>query len=79
MNGKPMNNKLQHATIKLEHWYSAPLQRVFSEFADRFSNCIQRAEMTTLAEVALPRNNGGRSSADAQSVQHMGTLSKRLK
>ena len=29
-----MNNKLQHATIKLEHSYSAPLERVFSEFAD---------------------------------------------
>jgi uncharacterized protein YndB with AHSA1/START domain len=29
-----MNNKLQHATIKLEHAYSAPLERVFSEFAD---------------------------------------------
>ena len=29
-----MNNKLQHTTIKLEHSYSAPLERVFSEFAD---------------------------------------------
>jgi uncharacterized protein YndB with AHSA1/START domain len=29
-----MNNKLQHATITLQHSYSAPLERVFSEFAD---------------------------------------------
>ena len=29
-----MNNKLQHATIKLDHAYSAPLEQVFSEFAD---------------------------------------------
>ena len=29
-----MNNRPQHATIKLEHSYSAPLERVFSEFAD---------------------------------------------
>ena len=29
-----MNNKPQHATIKLEHWYSAAPERVFSEFAD---------------------------------------------
>ena len=29
-----MNNKPLHATIKLEHSYSAPLERVFSEFAD---------------------------------------------
>ena len=34
MNGKPVNNKPLHATIKLEHSYSAPLERVFSEFAD---------------------------------------------
>jgi uncharacterized protein YndB with AHSA1/START domain len=30
----PMNNKLQHATITLQHSYSAPPERVFSEFAD---------------------------------------------
>jgi uncharacterized protein YndB with AHSA1/START domain len=29
-----MNGKLQHATIALQHSYSAPLERVFSEFAD---------------------------------------------
>ena len=29
-----MNNKLQHATITLQHSYSAPLEQVFSEFAD---------------------------------------------
>jgi uncharacterized protein YndB with AHSA1/START domain len=29
-----VNNKPQHATIKLEHSYSAPLERVFSAFAD---------------------------------------------
>jgi uncharacterized protein YndB with AHSA1/START domain len=29
-----MNNKLQHATITLQHSYSAPLERVFSDFAD---------------------------------------------
>ena len=29
-----MNSKPQHATIKLEHSYAAPLERVFSEFAD---------------------------------------------
>ena len=29
-----MNDKLQHATITLQHSYSAPLERVFSEFAD---------------------------------------------
>jgi len=32
-NGK-RNDKLQHATITLRHSYSAPLERVFSEFAD---------------------------------------------
>ena len=32
-NGKK-NVKLQHATITLRHSYSAPLERVFSEFAD---------------------------------------------
>jgi uncharacterized protein YndB with AHSA1/START domain len=34
MHGGKVNDKLQHATIKLKHSYSAPLQRVFSEFAD---------------------------------------------
>jgi uncharacterized protein YndB with AHSA1/START domain len=29
-----MNDKLQHATITLQHSYSAPQKRVFSEFAD---------------------------------------------
>jgi uncharacterized protein YndB with AHSA1/START domain len=29
-----MNDKLQHATITLQQWYSAPVGRVFSEFAD---------------------------------------------
>ena len=29
-----MNDTLQHATITLQHSYSAPLERVFSEFAD---------------------------------------------
>jgi uncharacterized protein YndB with AHSA1/START domain len=29
-----MNGKPQHATIRLEHSYAAPLERVFSEFAD---------------------------------------------
>src|SRR5580704_10666122 len=29
-----MNDKLQHATITLQHSYSAPLERVFCEFAD---------------------------------------------
>jgi uncharacterized protein YndB with AHSA1/START domain len=29
-----VNSKPQHATIKLEHRYSAPVERVFSEFAD---------------------------------------------
>jgi uncharacterized protein YndB with AHSA1/START domain len=29
-----INNKLQHATIQLQHSYSAPPERVFSEFAD---------------------------------------------
>ena len=29
-----MNQKPQHATITLEHSYAAPLERVFSEFAD---------------------------------------------
>ncbi len=29
-----MSDKLQHATIKLQHSYSAPLELVFSEFAD---------------------------------------------
>ena len=36
-NENSMNNKPQHATIKLEHWYSAPPERVFSEFADPVS------------------------------------------
>lgn len=31
---KEGSDKPQHATIKLEHSYSAPLERVFSEFAD---------------------------------------------
>ena len=34
MNRKPVNHKPQHAMIKLEHWYSAPVERIFSEFAD---------------------------------------------
>jgi uncharacterized protein YndB with AHSA1/START domain len=29
-----MDEKLQHATITLEHSYAAPVERVFSEFAD---------------------------------------------
>ena len=29
-----MNNKPEHATITLEHSYSAPVERVFSQFAD---------------------------------------------
>ena len=29
-----MNDKPQHATIKLEHWYSASPERVFAEYAD---------------------------------------------
>ena len=29
-----VNNKPQHATIILEHSYSAPVERVFSQFAD---------------------------------------------
>ena len=29
-----MVHKLQHATVTLEHSYSAPVERVFSEFAD---------------------------------------------
>jgi uncharacterized protein YndB with AHSA1/START domain len=29
-----VNHKPQHATITLEHLYAAPLERVFSEFAD---------------------------------------------
>jgi uncharacterized protein YndB with AHSA1/START domain len=29
-----VNNKPQHATITLEHSYSAPVERVFSQFAD---------------------------------------------
>ena len=29
-----MDHKLQHATIRLQHSYSAPLEKVFSEFAD---------------------------------------------
>jgi uncharacterized protein YndB with AHSA1/START domain len=34
MNAKPVNNKPLHATFKLEQRYSAPPERVFSEFAD---------------------------------------------
>jgi uncharacterized protein YndB with AHSA1/START domain len=36
MENRPGGNehKLQHATITLQHSYSAPLERVFSEFAD---------------------------------------------
>ena len=29
-----MSDKLQHATITLQHSYSSPLERVFAEFAD---------------------------------------------
>jgi len=29
-----MNEKLHHATIHLEHFYPAPVERVFAEFAD---------------------------------------------
>jgi uncharacterized protein YndB with AHSA1/START domain len=32
--GFKMGGKLQHATITLQHSYSAPLERVFCEFAD---------------------------------------------
>ena len=32
--GTQVNDKLQHATIKIQHSYSAPLDRVFSEFTD---------------------------------------------
>jgi uncharacterized protein YndB with AHSA1/START domain len=32
--GAQVNDKLQHATIKLQHSYSAPLDRVFAEFTD---------------------------------------------
>jgi len=32
--GAQVNDKLQHATIELQQSYSAPLDRVFSEFAD---------------------------------------------
>ena len=44
-----MNNKLQHATIKLEHSYSAPLERVFSEFGDP----VARAGWSTPSNDAL--------------------------
>jgi uncharacterized protein YndB with AHSA1/START domain len=44
-----MNNKLQHATIKLEHSYSASLERVFSEFADP----VARARWSAPSDDAL--------------------------
>jgi len=34
MHGEKMSNQLLHATIKLQHSYPAPPERVFSEFAD---------------------------------------------
>ncbi len=33
-NEREIVSKPQHATIKLEHWYSSPVERLFSEFAD---------------------------------------------
>jgi uncharacterized protein YndB with AHSA1/START domain len=38
-----MNDKLQHATIALQHSYSAPLERVFSEFADPVARALWSA------------------------------------
>jgi uncharacterized protein YndB with AHSA1/START domain len=42
-------DKLQHATIKLEHSYSAPPERVFSEFADP----VARARWSAPSDDAL--------------------------
>lgn len=44
-----MNNKLRHTTIKLEHSYSASLERVFSEFADP----VARARWSAPSDDAL--------------------------
>jgi uncharacterized protein YndB with AHSA1/START domain len=44
-----VNNELQHATIKLQHSYSAPLERVFSEFADP----VARAQWSAPSNDAL--------------------------
>jgi hypothetical protein len=38
-----MNDKLQHATIALHRSYSAPLERVFSEFADPVARALWSA------------------------------------
>jgi uncharacterized protein YndB with AHSA1/START domain len=38
-----MNDKLQHATIALQHSYSASLERVFSEFADPVARALWSA------------------------------------
>ncbi len=44
-----MNDKPQHATIQLEHWYSVPPERVFSEFADP----VRRARWSAPSNDAL--------------------------
>src|ERR1700730_9513767 len=44
-----MSGKSQHATIKLEHLYPAPLERVFSEFA----NPVVRARWSAPSEDVL--------------------------
>lgn len=44
-----MGNKLEHATIKLQHSYSAPVERVFSEFADP----VARAQWSAPSNDAL--------------------------
>jgi uncharacterized protein YndB with AHSA1/START domain len=44
-----MNNKLQHATITLQHFYSAPPERVFSEVADP----VTRARWSAPSQDAL--------------------------
>jgi uncharacterized protein YndB with AHSA1/START domain len=38
-----MSDKLQHATIKLQHSYPAPPERVFSEFADPVARALWSA------------------------------------
>jgi uncharacterized protein YndB with AHSA1/START domain len=47
-----MTNNLQHATITLQHSYSAPPERVFSEFADS----VTRARWSAPSQDALIYN-----------------------
>jgi len=41
--GIQMNDKLQHATISIQHSYSAPVELVFSKFADPLARALWSA------------------------------------